>query len=170
MPGKVLSRVGFTRFTRGAKYLMHFRAETGKASPGLEQGTKKAFELLNSMSTRVTEACWKRTGLKRFATLEDAEDADEESRLLNMMENLELDEEEKLYLEAEQDEVQEVPVSKKKPQEEKKKIQRQIRHSLQKRKNKLTIELVVDFENFSGYGPYGQKPHIGGPHISGSRL
>jgi hypothetical protein len=52
------------------KYLMHFRAETGKASPGLEQGTKKAFELLNSMSTRVTEACWKRTGLKRFATLE----------------------------------------------------------------------------------------------------
>ena len=35
-----------------------------------------------------------------------------------MMENLELDEEEKLYLEAEQDEVQEVPVSKKKPQEE----------------------------------------------------
>ena len=138
---------------------MHFRAETGKASPGLEQGTKKAFELLNSMSTRVTEACWKRTGLKRFATLEvktfrrcllnllfyDAEDAEKESRLLNMMENLELDEEEKLYLEAERDEVQEVPVSKKKPQEEKKKIQSQIRHSLQKRKNKLTIELVVDF-------------------------
>jgi hypothetical protein len=52
------------------QYLMHFRAETSKASPGLEAATKKAFELLNSMSTRITEACWKRTGLKRFATFE----------------------------------------------------------------------------------------------------
>ena len=52
--------------------------------------------------------------------------ADEESRLLNMMENLELEEEEKKDLEAE-DDVQEVPVTKKKPQEEeKKKVQRQI--------------------------------------------
>jgi hypothetical protein len=49
------------------QYLMHFRAETGKASPGLEAGTKKAFELFNSMSTRITEACWKRTG---FVTCE----------------------------------------------------------------------------------------------------
>ena len=51
-----------------------------------------------------------------------------------MMENLELDEEEKQYLEAEQDEVQEVPVSKKKPQEEKKKTQRQITSFFTKKK------------------------------------
>ena len=132
------------------QYLMHFRAETGKASPGLEAGTKKAFELFNSMSTRITEACWKRTGLKRFATFEvktfkiqrislfqDAEDADEESRLLNMMENLELEEEEKKDLEAE-DDVQEVPVTKKKPQEEeKKKVQRQITSFFLKKQNKI---------------------------------
>ena len=135
------------------QYLMHFRAETGKASPGLEAGTKKAFELFNSMSTRITEACWKRTG---FATCEvkifkiklislffqDAEDADEESRLLNMMENLELEEEEKEDLEAE-DEVQEVPVTKKKPQEEeKKKIQRQITSFFLKKQNKIFPQIV----------------------------
>ena len=44
-----------------------------------------------------------------------------------MIENLEFEEEEKQFVAAEQEEVQEVPVSKKKPQEEvKKKIQRQI--------------------------------------------
>ena len=56
----------------------------------------------------------------------ESQDADEESRLLNMKENLEHQDEEKKDLLAE-DEVQEVPVTKKKPQEEEtKKIQRQI--------------------------------------------
>ena len=59
--------------------------------------------------------------------IKDAEDADEESRLLNMMEKLDLEDEKKKDREAEEDEVQEVPVTKKTPQkEEKKKIQRQI--------------------------------------------
>ena len=55
-----------------------------------------------------------------------------------MMENLELEDEEKQFLAAEQDEVQEVqevPVSKKKPQEEeKKKIQPQITSFFLKKK------------------------------------
>ena len=57
-----------------------------------------------------------------------------------MMENLEFEEEEKQFLAAEQDKVQEVPVSKRKPQEEvKSKIQRQITSLSSKRKNKFII-------------------------------
>ncbi|CBY17824.1 unnamed protein product [Oikopleura dioica] len=106
---------------------MEFRAETHQSSPGLERGTKKIFELLNSVSSNITEACWKRMGLKRFSSLQDVEDADEESRLLNMMENLEIEEEEDREREAENDEVQEVPVTRKPPAvEDDKKIQSQI--------------------------------------------
>jgi uncharacterized pyridoxal phosphate-containing UPF0001 family protein len=57
-----------------------------------------------------------------------------------MMENLEFEEEEKQFLAAEQDKVQEVPVSKKKPQEEvKSKIQCRITSFSSKRKNKFII-------------------------------
>ena len=63
--------------------------------------------------------------------------ADEESRLLNMIENLELEEEEKQFLTAEQDEVQEVPVSKKKAQEEENSATNNV--ILLKKKNKFTI-------------------------------
>ena len=38
-----------------------------RTSRGLKQGTKKAYELLNSLFTKITEACWKRTFLKRFS-------------------------------------------------------------------------------------------------------
>ena len=38
-----------------------------RTSRGLKQGKKKAYELLNSLFTKITEACWKRTFLKRFS-------------------------------------------------------------------------------------------------------
>ena len=64
-----------------------------------------------------------------------------------MMENLELDDEEKQFLEAEHDEVQEVPVSTKNPKKKKRrKFSAKKRHSSQKRKNKFTIELVEIFQ------------------------
>ena len=54
--------------TRYRAWLRDYRHETQKPSPGLEMGTKKFLEILTTTNQNVLQGCWKRTGIKRFAS------------------------------------------------------------------------------------------------------
>ncbi|CAG5101483.1 Oidioi.mRNA.OKI2018_I69.YSR.g17133.t1.cds [Oikopleura dioica] len=87
-----------------------------------------ALKLTMEISPNVISSSWKRTGIKRFSTLEACEEADEEAVLLHQLETLEIQEEMENEDNDEGDvmEVQEAGQSDASPVPKKKPIQSQI--------------------------------------------
>ena len=103
--------------------------------------------------------------------MKDAEEADEESRLLNMMEKLDLEDEKKKDREAEEEEVQEVPVTRKKPKKKKRrKSSAKSRHSSLKNRIKLFQKLSQKHRVLKNFFEYRQKSHNYGWHNYGGYL
>jgi len=127
---------------RYRSWLLNFRQETQKPSPGLQIGTKKILELLTSTNFNVLQGCWKRTGVKRFASHQDSDIADEEATIITMMEELELDHERAKDQEEEKEQeeevvVVEIPKPSKKPTDKGK----------EKKKKEVQFKLTAFFKN-----------------------